>query len=315
LVAHTHAYPPRFIATTSSYIAVSAWEGEDPLRAVKRQHARGKPTSVHEGTASTVTVHVFHAVTRALVGLVGHTHLPRPLALAFSADGHRLAVCDAHTRRVVVLRAPTQAALPAPPGTGGGPESSPGVVGGVLVGCLAEGAPADAEPQGAATAGASGPVPTGGGAAMEGEMAPAHARSPSGSDPAVMTPQALPAGPLPQPREWEYVAAMFPGSAPSGVVEVGAKPGRWLCTCPSAHRLLCGVEAEGPGGDTTLVWGQEGDGPGQFYQPTALARVPGLGLVVRERGGERLQVRHGGGGGDLRARVCLGCGWGMRGWV
>ncbi len=36
--------------------------------------------------------------------------------------------------------------------------------------------------------------------------------------------------------------------------------------------------------------GRYGSGDGEFEFPSALAVVPGLGLVVRERGNERLQV-------------------------
>ncbi len=48
----------------------------------------------------------------------------------------------------------------------------------------------------------------------------------------------------------------------------------------------------GGGGPPSLgrAGGEYGSGDGEFDWPTALAVVPGLGLVVRECGNERLQV-------------------------
>ena len=63
--------------------------------------------------------------------------------------------------------------------------------------------------------------------------------------------------------------------------------GGWLVVC----RFSCSVEFVGGDGAGQATLGERGSGDGEFYGPTALALVPGLGLVVREFGNDgRLQV-------------------------
>jgi hypothetical protein len=63
--------------------------------------------------------------------------------------------------------------------------------------------------------------------------------------------------------------------------------GGWLVVCYSSHT----VRFVDGGGVGRARLGKKGSGDGEFYCPSALALVPGLGLVVREVGfGGRLQV-------------------------
>jgi hypothetical protein len=73
--------------------------------------------------------------------------------------------------------------------------------------------------------------------------------------------------------------------------------GGWLVVCSGTHRVEFvgeGVGGDGGGGRPSLgkAGGRKGsgDGPGELWSPSALAVVPGLGLVVREWGNGRLQV-------------------------
>jgi hypothetical protein len=65
--------------------------------------------------------------------------------------------------------------------------------------------------------------------------------------------------------------------------------GGWLVACRSLHTVELVGDGVG-GGRPSLgkAGGRHGSGDGELTNPTALAVVPGLGLVVRER--ERLQV-------------------------
>jgi hypothetical protein len=79
--------------------------------------------------------------------------------------------------------------------------------------------------------------------------------------------------------------------APYDVEEV---EGGWLVACGSSHNVVFvgdGVGGDG-GGRPSLgkAGGGNGNGDGEFWCPSALAIVPGLGLVVRESGYGRLQV-------------------------
>ncbi len=66
--------------------------------------------------------------------------------------------------------------------------------------------------------------------------------------------------------------------------------GGWLVACLQSNTVEVvqggGVSAKGEG----AVLGGPGCGGGQFHGPSALALVPGLGLVVRESLNQRLQV-------------------------
>jgi hypothetical protein len=71
--------------------------------------------------------------------------------------------------------------------------------------------------------------------------------------------------------------------------------GGWLVACWTSHTVefVCDGASGGGGGRPSLgkAGGGCGSGVGEFDYPTALAVVPGLGLVVRERGNDgRLQV-------------------------
>ncbi len=74
---------------------------------------------------------------------------------------------------------------------------------------------------------------------------------------------------------------------PADVEEV---EGRWLVACwgSSTVEFVCD-DVGGDGGERSSL-GKVGRGDGEFRGPTALALVPGLGLVVRELGNPRLQV-------------------------
>jgi hypothetical protein len=69
--------------------------------------------------------------------------------------------------------------------------------------------------------------------------------------------------------------------------------GGWLVACGGSHRVLLVGDGDGGGGGWPSLGktgGGWGSGDGEFDCPTALAVVPGLGLVVREYYNERLQV-------------------------
>jgi hypothetical protein len=77
-------------------------------------------------------------------------------------------------------------------------------------------------------------------------------------------------------------------------VDVEEVEGGWLVACVGSHTVefVCdGVGGDG-GGRPSLdkAGGGSGSGDGEFWAPTALAVVPGLGLVVMESRGGRLQV-------------------------
>jgi hypothetical protein len=79
-------------------------------------------------------------------------------------------------------------------------------------------------------------------------------------------------------------------SHPFDVEEV---EGGWLVACENAHHVeLVGDGDSGDGGGDRPSLGKVGGGPGQadgeFWNPTALAVVPRLGLVVRDL--DRIQV-------------------------
>lgn len=70
-----------------------------------------------------------------------------------------------------------------------------------------------------------------------------------------------------------------------GPYDVEECPGGWLVACISSHTVefVPGRPGgPGPGGFGTL--GRHGPGDGEFDCPTALALVPGVGLVVRQHG-------------------------------
>ena len=62
--------------------------------------------------------------------------------------------------------------------------------------------------------------------------------------------------------------------------------GGWLVACGLSHAVK--FVSDGVGGRARL--GEFGDGDGELEAPSALALVPGLGLVVRETGNSRLQL-------------------------
>jgi hypothetical protein len=80
-------------------------------------------------------------------------------------------------------------------------------------------------------------------------------------------------------------------SLPFDVEEV---EGGWLVACSGSHSVeFVGDDGAGAGvGRPSLgkAGGGYGSGDGEFDFPVALAVVPGLGLVVREHDGCRLQV-------------------------
>jgi hypothetical protein len=82
--------------------------------------------------------------------------------------------------------------------------------------------------------------------------------------------------------------------APYDVEEV---EGGWLVACMGSDSVVfvgdgVGGNIDGVGGRFSLgkAGGGSGFRPGELYHPSALAVVPGLGLVVRERSNNRLQV-------------------------
>jgi hypothetical protein len=67
--------------------------------------------------------------------------------------------------------------------------------------------------------------------------------------------------------------------------------GGWLVACSGSHSVEFLGDGVGGGGPSLgKAGGGWGSGDGEFSGPTALAVVPGLGLVVRERDNRRLQV-------------------------
>ncbi len=65
--------------------------------------------------------------------------------------------------------------------------------------------------------------------------------------------------------------------------------GGWLVACFGSDTIEFVGSDVGGGGVGGARLGKRGSGDGEFDTPSALALVPGLGLVVRERGNCRLQ--------------------------
>jgi hypothetical protein len=80
----------------------------------------------------------------------------------------------------------------------------------------------------------------------------------------------------------------------SSALDVEEVEGGWLVACHRSHRVeFVGDGAGGDGGGRPFLGeagGRLGSEDGEFSCPSALAVVPGLGLVVRERDNGRLQV-------------------------
>jgi len=80
----------------------------------------------------------------------------------------------------------------------------------------------------------------------------------------------------------------------SGPWDVEEVEGGWLVVCEGSHSVefVCDGGGGDDGGRPFLgkAGGGHGSGDGEFDVPTALAVVPGLGLVVREWFNGRLQV-------------------------
>ena len=78
----------------------------------------------------------------------------------------------------------------------------------------------------------------------------------------------------------------------SGPRDVEEVEGGWVVACCGSHTVEFVGGGGGGGGRPSLgkAGGGYGSGDGEFYGPVALALVPGLGLVVREWEGVRLQV-------------------------
>jgi hypothetical protein len=75
-----------------------------------------------------------------------------------------------------------------------------------------------------------------------------------------------------------------------GPWDVEKVEGGWLVACRDSHCVeFMGDYAGGAGGGRSSL-GALGSGDGEFRGPVALAVVPGLGFVVREFFGSRLQV-------------------------
>jgi hypothetical protein len=66
--------------------------------------------------------------------------------------------------------------------------------------------------------------------------------------------------------------------------------GGWLVACYGSHTVEFVSDGVGGDGGGRPSLGGYGSGDGEFECPTTLAVVPGLGLVVRDYGNERLQV-------------------------
>ena len=79
-----------------------------------------------------------------------------------------------------------------------------------------------------------------------------------------------------------------------GPYDVEEVEGGWLVACAFSHTVKFVGDGVGAadGGRASLgrAGGGAGSGDGEFWYPTALAVVPGLGLVVREWGNRRVQV-------------------------
>jgi hypothetical protein len=78
----------------------------------------------------------------------------------------------------------------------------------------------------------------------------------------------------------------------SCAIDVEEVEGGWLVACEGSDSVEFVGDGGVGGGWPSLgkVGGGSGSGDGEFDWPTALAVVPGLGLVVREWGSNRLQV-------------------------
>jgi hypothetical protein len=75
-----------------------------------------------------------------------------------------------------------------------------------------------------------------------------------------------------------------------GPFDVEECEGGWLVACWGSNTIeFVGGDVDG-GGVGRARLGKYGRGDGEFHSPSALALVPGLGLVVRERINCRLQV-------------------------
>jgi hypothetical protein len=79
-------------------------------------------------------------------------------------------------------------------------------------------------------------------------------------------------------------------------MDVEEVEGGWLVACRDSHTVEFVGDGDGDGGigggrpSLGMAGGGYGSGDGEFRNPTALAVVPGLGLVVREDDNGRLQV-------------------------
>jgi hypothetical protein len=93
-----------------------------------------------------------------------------------------------------------------------------------------------------------------------------------------------------------FVGHMATGKRLNGPFDVEEVEGGWLVACRNSHRVefVGEVEfvgdADGGDGDRWPSLGKCGRRDGEFWYPAALAVMPGLGLVVREDDGRRLQV-------------------------
>ena len=72
--------------------------------------------------------------------------------------------------------------------------------------------------------------------------------------------------------------------------DVEESEGGWLVACEGSHTIEYVGGGVGGGGVGRARLGKRGSGDGDFTLPTALALVPGLGLVVRDAGNGRFQV-------------------------
>jgi hypothetical protein len=75
----------------------------------------------------------------------------------------------------------------------------------------------------------------------------------------------------------------------SGPCDVEECEGGWLVVCLISDTIECVSLLDHGGGAGRARLGNYGSGDGDFNSPFALALVPGLGLVARERGNRRLQ--------------------------
>ncbi len=75
-----------------------------------------------------------------------------------------------------------------------------------------------------------------------------------------------------------------------GPFDVEECEGGWLVACAGSHTIeFVGGDVDG-GGVGRAKLGKWGSGDGEFNVPSALALVPGLGLVVRDAGNGQFQV-------------------------